>query len=101
MKTLHALALACALFLTAPAFAETVNINKADVAALAQNLNGIGEAKARNIVEYRKKHGSFNSLDELANVPGIGEKTIEKNRSNMSLKKGVTSVAKTKAEKKG
>jgi len=99
MKLLHAFALACALFLTAPAFAETVNINKADAAALAQNLKGIREAKAKQIIEYRKKHGSFKSLDELANVPGIGEKTVEKNRDNMSLSKGATKAA--KADKQG
>lgn len=92
MNYLHSLALACALFLTAPAFAEIVNVNQADAAALAQNLNGIGEAKAQKIIEYREQHGGFKSLDELANVPGIGAKTVERNRDNMSLDKGVTKV---------
>ncbi|MGD8555967.1 MAG: ComEA family DNA-binding protein [Chromatiales bacterium] len=94
MNYLHSLALACALFLTAPAFAEIVNVNQADAAALAQNLNGIGEAKAQKIIEYREQHGGFKSLDELANVPGIGAKTVERNRDNMSLDKGVTKVDK-------
>jgi len=94
MNYLHSLALACALFLTAPAFAEIVNVNQADAAALAQNLNGIGEAKAQKIIEYREQHGGFKSLDELANVPGIGAKTVERNRDNMSLVKGVTKVDK-------
>jgi competence protein ComEA len=94
MSYLHSLALACALFLTAPAFAEIVNINKADAAALAHNLNGIGETKAQKIVEYREQHGNFNSVDELANVPGIGAKTVEKNRDSMSLEKGAISVDK-------
>jgi competence protein ComEA len=92
MNYLHSLALACALFLTTPAFAEIVNVNQADAAALAQNLNGIGEAKAQKIIEYREQHGGFKSLDELANVPGIGAKTVERNRDNMSLDKGVTKV---------
>jgi competence protein ComEA len=92
MNYLHSLALACALFLTAPAFAEIVNINKADAAALAQNLNGIGEAKAQKIIEYREQHGGFQSIDELANVPGIGAKTVERNRDSISLDKGVTKV---------
>jgi competence protein ComEA len=92
MNYLNSLALACALFLTAPAFAEIVNVNQADAAALAQNLNGIGEAKAQKIIEYREQHGGFKSLDELANVPGIGAKTVERNRDNMSLDKGVTKV---------
>ena len=94
MKHLNSLALACALFLTAPAFAEIVNINKADAAALAQNLNGIGEAKAQKIIEYREQHGGFQSIDELANVPGIGAKTVERNRDSISLDKGVTKVDK-------
>ena len=92
MNYLHTLALACALFLTAPAFAEIVNINKADAAALAQNLNGIGEAKAQKIIEYREQHGGFQSIDELANVPGIGAKTVDRNRDSISLDKGVTKV---------
>ncbi len=92
MNYLHTLALACALFLTAPAFAEIVNINKADAAALAQNLNGIGEAKAQKIIEYREQHGDFQSIDELANVPGIGAKTVDRNRDSISLDKGVTKV---------
>ncbi len=92
MNYLHTLALACALFLTAPAFAEIVNINKADAAALAQNLNGIGESKAQKIIEYREQHGGFQSIDELANVPGIGAKTVERNRDSISLDKGVTKV---------
>ena len=94
MNYLHSLALACALFLTAPAFAEIVNINKADAAALAQNLNGIGEAKAQKIIEYREQHGGFQSIDERANVPGIGAKTVERNRDSISLDKGVTKVDK-------
>jgi competence protein ComEA len=94
MNYLHSLALACALFLTAPAFAEIVNINRADAAALAQNLNGIGEAKAQKIIEYREQHGDFQSIDELARVPGIGAKTVERNRDSISLDKGVTKVDK-------
>jgi competence protein ComEA len=94
MNYLHSLALACALFLTAPAFAEIVNINKADAAALAQNLNGIGEAKAQKIIEYREQHGGFQSIDELANVPGIGARTVERNRDSISLDKGVTKIDK-------
>ena len=80
MNYLHSLALACALFLTAPAFAEIVNINKADAAALAQNLNGIGEAKAQKIIEYREANGAFGHVDELVNVKGIGVRTVDQNR---------------------
>lgn len=74
---LLALALSLPLYVSA---GEPVNINTADAAAIADNLNGIGEAKARAIVEYRQKNGPFKSADELVNVKGIGLKTVEKNR---------------------
>lgn len=63
-----------------------VNINKANAAAIAAELNGIGDAKAKAIVDYRKKHGAFKKADDLVNVKGIGKKLIEKNRSNILLK---------------
>lgn len=57
-----------------------VNINTADIETLARELNGIGAAKARAIVEYREENGSFASVDELIEVKGIGVAIMEKNR---------------------
>lgn len=54
-----------------------VNINEADVTGL-QNLPGIGPAKAQAILQYRTEHGPFKSVDDLNNVSGIGDKTLEK-----------------------
>lgn len=51
-----------------------VNINKAGVTEL-QTLPGIGEVKARQIIEYRDKNGFFTDPRELMDVSGIGEKT--------------------------
>ena len=56
---------------------STVNINTASEAELASFLPGIGAVKAKRIVEYRKSAGQFVSVDELINVDGIGEKTLE------------------------
>lgn len=61
-----------------------VNINKAGVEEL-MSLPNIGEVKARAIIEYRKSHGPFKSVDELDNVKGIGSKTLEKLRPLVSV----------------
>lgn len=65
---------------------EKVNINTADAAELARVLQGIGEAKANAIVEYRKANGEFVDLYELANVKGVGERTVELNEDRILLK---------------
>ena len=49
-----------------------VNINTADAAAL-KSLSGIGDAKAQAILTYREEHGSFSSIEEIMQVPGIKE----------------------------
>jgi competence protein ComEA len=50
-----------------------VNLNTADATAL-QTLDGIGPALAQRILDYRKAHGSFSSINDLQNVGGIGDK---------------------------
>lgn len=60
----------------APA-AQTININTATAEELSDFLPGIGEVKARSIVDYREASGGFDSVDELLNVKGIGAKTLE------------------------
>ena len=67
------------------AFAGPVDINRADAATIARELNGVGPNKAKAIVEYREKHGAFKSADDLTKVKGIGEKMVEKNRANIRL----------------
>ena len=62
-----------------------VNINAADAATLADQLDGVGEVKAKAIVEYRTQNGPFKSVEDLANVTGIGEATIEKNKAKITL----------------
>ena len=60
--------------------AGPVNINTADAETLSTELNGVGMSRALAIVEYRKQHGPFATADELANVTGIGQRTVELNR---------------------
>lgn len=53
-----------------------VNINTASLEEL-QNIDGIGEGKAKKIIEYREKNGNFNSIEDIKNVEGIGDKLYE------------------------
>lgn len=72
-----------------PAFAaDTVDINTADAATLNQVLVNVGPSKAQAIVDYRDEHGPFKSPDQLAQVKGIGLKTVEKNRDRIVVEDG-------------
>ncbi|MDP5290883.1 helix-hairpin-helix domain-containing protein [Oceanimonas sp. CHS3-5] len=61
----------------------SININTATQDQLAQ-LSGVGPAKAQAIVEYRDDNGPFTSVDDLVQVRGIGEATVDKNRHLLS-----------------
>lgn len=67
--------------------AAAVDINTADAAALAQSIKGVGAKRAEAIVAYRKEHGPFKTVDDLAKVPGVGAKVVEDNRANLSVGK--------------
>jgi competence protein ComEA len=53
-----------------------VDLNTADAAAL-ETLPRIGPETAKKIIDYRDEHGPFTSLDQLLEVPGIGQKTLD------------------------
>ncbi len=61
-----------------------VNINTADTEEL-KTLNGIGDAKAKNIIDYREQNGGFKSIEDLKNVTGIGDKMFEKIREQVTV----------------
>jgi competence protein ComEA len=67
------------------AWAGPVDINKADAATIAKELQGVGLNKAQAIVAYREKNGAFRNADDLRKVKGIGTKTLERNRSNIRV----------------
>lgn len=69
---------------TDPSSSSLVNINSATLAAL-QTLPGIGEVKAQAILAYRDEHGTFSTLEDLLNVPGIGEKTLDQIKDYITL----------------
>jgi competence protein ComEA len=56
-----------------PTSGGKVDLNTADLTAL-ETLDGIGPALAQRILDYRKAHGSFSSINDLQNVSGIGDK---------------------------
>ena len=62
-----------------------VNINKADETEL-QSLNGIGESLATSIVQYRKENGKFETIEDLKNVPGIGDSKFENIKEYIKVK---------------
>lgn len=84
-------ALCLSLLFSACAWAaDKVNINTADAAAIDAAMINVGPSKAEAIVEYRKTHGPFKSLEELAMVKGVGLKTIEKNRDRIEIGRAAT-----------
>jgi competence protein ComEA len=64
-------------------FAGPVNINTADAATLAAELNGIGPALAEAIVRDRTENGKYDKAETLMRVRGIGNRVIELNRENI------------------
>jgi competence protein ComEA len=74
------------LALALPAFAATpVNINTADAATIAHALDGIGLTKAQAIVAFRQEHGPFKNVDDLTQVKGIGQATLQRNHDAILL----------------
>ena len=57
--------------------AKKIDINSADEDELMK-LSGVGRTLAKRIVEYRRKHGKFNNVNQLINVEGIGRKKLMK-----------------------
>jgi len=87
MMNLKTLILITALGFTGSVFATPpVNINTADAASIAEAINGVGLKRAAAIVAYRKQHGEFKTVEDLAAVRGIGESTVAKNRTNLKVK---------------
>ncbi len=94
-KLFNAVVIAMLLAIVGPAVAAdkpapiapmSVNINTADAQTLAAALDGVGAARAKAIVEYREAHGPFRSVEDLAQVKGIGERVVDANRTRLTVK---------------
>lgn len=64
---------------------QIININTATLNELIE-LPGIGEATANKIIEYRKENGRFENIEELKNVPGIGNAKFENLKDQIKVK---------------
>ena len=84
-KLIQILSLTLGMVFAGIAAAGPVDINSASASELSANINGVGEKKAVAIIEYRKKHGPFKTVDDLMKVQGIGEGILSKNRENLKL----------------
>ena len=85
MEIIKKILLAVCLLIPTLLFAEAVNINTADKEALMTSIKGVGERRAEAIIAYREQNGSFKSVEELAEVRGVGQSIVEKNMDNLSV----------------
>lgn len=61
-----------------------ISLNKSTLKEL-MTLSGIGESKAKAIIEYREKNNGFKNIEEIKNVSGIGNSTYEKIKDNITI----------------
>ncbi len=90
MKLFHTLFLTFILLFSASAMSAQsltarVNINTASAEQIATAMTGVGESKAKAIVQYRKSNGKFKSVQDLEQVDGIGAKTVAKNKDKITF----------------
>ncbi|GHT87560.1 competence protein ComE [Betaproteobacteria bacterium] len=86
-RFIRSLIMALALSPLAALALEPVNVNTADAVAL-QQVKGIGATKAKAIIDYRNANGPFASIDDLVKVPGIGAKSLEQLKPQVTVSTG-------------
>ena len=62
-----------------------VSINNASAEELARAMNGVGLKKAQAIVSYREEYGPFKTVEDLKQVPGMGNSLVERNMAVLTL----------------
>ena len=61
-----------------------ISINTASIEEL-MTISGIGESKAKAIISYREENGPFNSIEDIKNVPGIGDNLFAQIKEDITL----------------
>lgn len=64
---------------------KQINLNTATVNDL-EAIRGIGPKTAERVADYRKKHGKFDTIEDIMKVPGIKEKKFEKIKKYLTVK---------------
>jgi competence protein ComEA len=70
-----------------PAYAQVadkININTADLQTLAK-LKNIGPVRAESVVKYREENGPFGRIEDIVKVKGIGKKTFEAIKDDITV----------------
>ncbi len=68
-----------------------IDLNTANQAEL-ESLSGIGPAKAQAIINFRKQHGGFESIEDLVKVDGIGPGTLKKLSKQIKVREVIKEV---------
>lgn len=63
---------------------EKIDLNRANKEEL-KSLTGIGDVKAENIMNYREANGYFKSIEEIKNISGIGEATLDRLKEDITV----------------
>jgi competence protein ComEA len=63
---------------------QMVNLNNSSLAELL-TLKGVGQTKAKAIIDYRQQVGQFKSVKELTKVSGVGNKIVSENKTRLSI----------------
>lgn len=65
---------------------DKINLNQADVKQLSKSVKGIGLKRAEAIIKYREANKGFKSIEELAQVPGLGSNFVQKHLVELEQK---------------
>lgn len=60
-----------------------IDLNTAPASVIAHAVKGIGTKRAEAIITYREAHQGFKSIEELAQVPGIGKRFVESHLASL------------------